>query len=380
MRGSALLLFFLAWRSSGVHGRILPDEMRLAKRPVMEAPCACADPSHCAPIQEQRATEVFGFGGDGNWSSFGWDVMTTIAWATDPELICHAHANGVRVVAAAPSFTADLLTTNNNTVRELWIDSTVAMVRAQRLDGITFDFESPIAWNDPAREHYVQLVNETTQALHKEVPGSQVSVCVAWSPDDIDGRAYDNAGLAAASDLLYVMMYDTQSQIFDRCIASANSPASRAARGIQRYVDLGISRDKLILGTPWYGYDYPCLSLDSSSFCPIEFVPFRGVNCSDAAGKEFGFLDIQKKRESAEAQVDESTQSLWFDYKNPSDGKMHQIWFDDAATSSIKYDIAKKLGVRGVGPYRYDQLDHSFPLPIETKAMWDALRRFSFHQ
>ena len=41
----------------------------------------------------------------------------------------------------------------------------------------------------------------------------QVSVCAAWSPDDIDGRAYDYTGLADASDFLYIMFYDTRSQV-----------------------------------------------------------------------------------------------------------------------------------------------------------------------
>eukprot|EP00441_Pelagodinium_beii_P001106 CAMPEP_0197699096 /NCGR_PEP_ID=MMETSP1338-20131121/120167_1 /TAXON_ID=43686 ORGANISM="Pelagodinium beii, Strain RCC1491" /NCGR_SAMPLE_ID=MMETSP1338 /ASSEMBLY_ACC=CAM_ASM_000754 /LENGTH=39 /DNA_ID= /DNA_START= /DNA_END= /DNA_ORIENTATION= len=36
--------------------------------------------------------------------------------------------------------------------------------------------------------YYVALINETTRALHDAIPGSQTSVCAAWSPDDIDGR------------------------------------------------------------------------------------------------------------------------------------------------------------------------------------------------
>ena len=106
---------------------------------------------------------------------------------------------------------------------------------------------------------YTEIVRRTTDRLHEVSPGSQTSVCVAWSPDDIDGRAYDVVGLANASDLLYVMSYDTRSQIFDRCIASANSPASRARYGLQRYLDLGISPKKLILGTPYVFSLYPFL-------------------------------------------------------------------------------------------------------------------------
>ena len=36
---------------------------------------------------------------------------------------------------------------------------------------------------------------------------------VPWSPYDIDGRSYDWLGLAAAADLFFVMVYDTQSQV-----------------------------------------------------------------------------------------------------------------------------------------------------------------------
>ncbi len=89
-----------------------------------------------------------------------------------------------------------------------------------------------------------------------------------------------------------VMAYDLQSQIWDQhfngsqCYARANSPLDKQAHfpqkniiqiiffkhekkkpslriteGIQRYVDIGIEPSKLILGNPWYGYDYTCLEL-----------------------------------------------------------------------------------------------------------------------
>ena len=164
-------------------------------------------------------------------------------------MVCKAHANGVRVVRGAPAIPFG----QNETQIESWVESLVQDIVSRNLDGVTFDYESPLAFNDPRVEFYTDIVSRTTQRLHQVSPGSQTSVCVGWSPDDIDGRAYDAVGLAKASDLLYVMSYDTRSQIFDRCIASANSPASRARYGLQRYLDLGISPEKLILGTPWYG-------------------------------------------------------------------------------------------------------------------------------
>jgi hypothetical protein len=41
-------------------------------------------------------------------------------------------------------------------------------------------------------------------------------VDIAWSPHGIDGRNFDWAGLAKAADVLFVMAYDTQSQVRGR--------------------------------------------------------------------------------------------------------------------------------------------------------------------
>ncbi len=81
------------------------------------------------------------------------------------------------------------------------------------------------------------------------------------------------------------MSYDEQSQIYGPCVAAANSPLSKTELGIQQYLDLGISPSKLVLGQPWYGYDYPCIEFSSEDVCSIKKVPFRGVPCSDAAGE-----------------------------------------------------------------------------------------------
>ena len=178
----------------------------------------------------------------------------------------------------------------NATARAKWIAEAIKAAKLGHFDGLTFDYEEAITAKQKGMlDLYVQLIRETTAAFHEQVKGSQISVCVAWAPDDIDGRAYDYNALADASDLLYIMVYNTRSQIYDHCLASANSSVPVAVRSIQRYTDLGISPSKLIMGVPWYSYDYPCtdaMESPTSKYCPIKLVPFRGINCSDAAGGE----------------------------------------------------------------------------------------------
>jgi di-N-acetylchitobiase len=103
---------------------------------------------------------------------------------------------------------------------------------------------------------------------------------IAWRVQCIATRA-DILGFAAAADLLYIMMYDTRSQIFDQCIAGPNAglpivqlgvqqcehrhlsrarARARAARvfsggvGCRTDLDLGVPAEQLILGVPWCGH------------------------------------------------------------------------------------------------------------------------------
>jgi hypothetical protein len=80
-----------------------------------------------------------------------------------------------------------------------------------------------------AAADYTALVRLAADEFHAALPGSTVSVDVPWSPYDIDGRNYDWAGLAAAADLLFVMVYDTQSQV--RLATAVQARRTRAGAG-----------------------------------------------------------------------------------------------------------------------------------------------------
>jgi len=179
------------------------------------------------------------------------------------------------------------------------------------------------------------------------------------------------------------MSYDTRSQIFGQCIASANAPKVVSKHGIERYIQIGVSPKKLILGLPWYGYDYPCLlgTKDQDRFCPVREVPFRGVDCSDAAGTEFNYADIMQylneNKTSTGRLYDKYLLSPYFNYVK--DNVVHQVWYDDPDSLSTKYQYAKERNLLGVGPYELTFLDYTSNSPKvqqQTKEMWEALMKF----
>ncbi len=111
----------------------------------------------------------------------------------------------------------------------------------------------------------------------------------------VDGRNYNFTELARVTDFLFIMAYDEQSQIFGtECTARANSGLFDTTGGIMAYLQLGIDPKKLVLGLPWYGYDYNCTATGTKlqQKCYIARVPFRGVNCSDAAGRQLPYSEI----------------------------------------------------------------------------------------
>lgn len=101
------------------------------------------------------------------WKHYPWDLVTSVAWAGG-DIICKAHQNGARVIAAAPT---DMPLTNDKAVRAKWTRSVVQMVKDNFVDGVTFDYEEPIAPGDPKSQYYVAIVNETNIALKAESPG-----------------------------------------------------------------------------------------------------------------------------------------------------------------------------------------------------------------
>jgi di-N-acetylchitobiase len=351
------------------------------------SPCPCTDPNLCNRVTVGPRPEVFVFQVDAaNWAYYPYDIVTTIAAFVNPiplDMVCYAHAHNVRVVGSAPYPKEQL---QNTSYVETFIAQMQAFVEANYLDGLNFDFEDPLNTTADAAA-LTQVISATTSAM-KAAYGSefQMSVDVAWSPNNIDGRAYDYAGIAAAVDYVFAMSYDMRSQIFGACIASANCPFPGFVEGLLNFTNLGIPASKIISGIPWYGYEYPCLNTPNPAtgdVCNIPSVPFRGVNCSDAAGGEVcysGVMSLLRNNATIPSTWNASLGSPFFNYVDSSSGSTVQVWYDDPRSLSLRYAYAKAQGYGGVGMWNVDCVDYTSTDPLvvaDTKGMWDAIAQFA---
>ncbi|KAM8930448.1 di-N-acetylchitobiase-like [Pelodytes ibericus] len=335
--------------------------------------CPCSDPALCEPITHTRDFEVFVFTVRGDsWKSYDWSKITTVALFAqyDPELMCFAHSKGARIVLTGDVPIKDMVDKANRTA---WITEKVNLAKTLYMDGINLDIEQPIVKGSPEYYALTELVQETTEEFHRAIPGSQVTFDATWNPYCVALRCYNYTGIADSCDFLFVMSYDEQSPI---CIAGANAPYNQTLTGYDEFINVGVNPKKLVMGVPWYGYDYTCLELSQDNKCVLYQHAFGGVSCGDGVERQVAYSSIMKQvnGSSSGRLWDDQQKSPFYNYKDEG-GSIHQVWYDDPESISLKVAYVKTRGLRGVGMWNGDLLDYSTD-PIsqqQTAAMWKAL-------
>ena len=69
------------------------------------------------------------------------------------------------------------------------------------LDGVNFDFEDELESGSEESHAYTRLFKTTVAQFHHRIAHSQVSIDVAWSPENVYRRGYEYAALAGFADL-----------------------------------------------------------------------------------------------------------------------------------------------------------------------------------
>ncbi|XP_074660878.1 di-N-acetylchitobiase-like [Tubulanus polymorphus] len=359
----------------------LPLSLRWKSKRTADNTCPCQEEYLCKTPSTKHKNEVVIFmlqKDEKYWLKYDWSKVTTAVvfgpGVYNPLMVCHAHSHGAKIVTVANIEKKYLKDAKK---RREWVAERVKYVEENFLDGINFDFEDVIERNDNAsRQGYNALVQEAQTTFKKINPYYQVTIDVAWWPNCTDDRCYDILQLSKSTDFMFVMSYDEQSQIRGRCIAKANSPIDLTTRGLNEYLKM-ISASKLVLGVPWYGYNYECIDLSQDNVCKLKRVPFRGVNCSDAVGRQVPYTNIMNLlNTSISGRLwDDQSKSPYFNFKDGKTGKIHQMRYDDVESLRIKYELALMNKLLGVGMWNADCLDYSDTKTAraQRRQMWGAI-------
>ncbi len=217
------------------------------------------------------------------------------------------------------------------------IDNIIANMQAKNYQGLDVDFEFL------GREGAVPYAAFVAR-LHQRLAPYGYEVVVALAPKtsgDQPGTLYeghDYAALGEAADGVLLMTYEW-GYVTGPPLAVAPIPS---VRRVLDYAVTVIPRDKIFLGVPTYGYDWPL---------PYQRGVTRAVSLSPVEAVELA------RRYGADILYDAVAQAPYFRYE-AEDGVVHEVWFEDARSIAAKLDLVTEYGFRGVG---YWNLMREFP-------------------
>lgn len=200
--------------------------------------------------------------------------------------------------------------------------------------GIDIDFEYIPAEDRFRFAAFVELVSRVFGAF-----GYQVSVALAPKTSaGQQGLLYEGVDyglLGRAADQVMLMTYEWG---YTYGPPMAVAPINMVRR-VAEYALTEIPREKIILGIPNYGYDWP-----------LPYV--RGTTRARTLGNiEAVRLAITH---GAQIQFDAQAQSPYFHYNQ--DGVRHEVWFEDVRSYRAKFELIKELGLKGPGFWQMMQL------------------------
>jgi spore germination protein len=223
---------------------------------------------------------------------------------------------------------------NNEETVETLIDNLIQVMHEKQFLGIDIDFEYIKAED---RESFVQFVARVTERMNEQ--GFVVSVDLAPKTSaNQQGLLYegkDYGAIGKIADSVLVMTYEWG---YTYGPPMAVAPINKV-RKVLDYAVTEIPPEKMNMGIPNYGYDWPL---------PYE----NGVTKATTIGNiEAVQIAIEN---GSQIFFDELAQTPYFHYRK--DGIEHEVWFEDSRSIQAKMELVYEYGLRGISYWQIMQL------------------------
>lgn len=254
----------------------------------------------------------------------------------DDALLTSARSHGTRPVMHLSTLTesgrfdthrAELVLTDTAAQDQL-IAQVMQTVLIRGYAGVDVDFEYLPGTLAAA---YADFLSRLRRLLHAQG-------CFLWTAlapktsSDQPGLLYeghDYAAVGAASDGVLLMTYEW-GYTYGPPMAVAPLPNVRA---VLDYAVTVIPSEKIFLGVPNYGYDWP-----------LPFI--QGVTKAQSISNQYA-VELAVRHNIA-IQYDETARSPFFHYTDEA-GVVHEVWFEDARSMDAKLRLIAEYDFRGAG-------------------------------
>ncbi len=276
------------------------------------------------------------------------------------EISDRAHAWGVRVVPTFQLFDSGSLPDlkaflGSQAAQARFIEQALALMARRGADGASLDFEPlPPSLTD----EFAAFARRFRAAMRARFPDPQlvVAASVRATPEQIEL-------LAGAADRIFVMAYDFRTAGSAQAGPVAPMTGSPSVKTALTTFLRNAPAARLIMGVPYYGYDWPVHAPTAASLVRTPRGDYGGAWSLTYAGAR-QFLDAHPQ---TSLHQDRSAGAVWFSYHDADLGTDRQVYFDDERSLAAKYDYAIARGLAGVGIWALDN-DRGY------RELWDLLR------
>lgn len=267
---------------------------------------------------------------------YGFTEQGDLIGINDQPLINQAYEFAVAPVMLISSITEDgtfsggraKMLFENEQLQNRVIDNILAVMRQKGYLGLDVDFE----YIEPEdADAYLRFVQNVTARMH--AAGFFVNIDLAPKTSSVQRgllyEAHNYETLGAVPDTVLLMTYEWG---YTYGPPMAVAPLDRV-RQVVEYAVTQIPTDKIMMGIPNYGYDWP-----------LPFV--QGTTAASIVGNEEAVR--LAARTGAQILYDETAQSPYFEYYAQNRVE-HIVWFEDIRSITAKLNLADEFSVLGVG-------------------------------
>jgi len=259
-----------------------------------------------------------------------------------------AHAKGVRVVPTFQLFDSGTLAKmsgflHSPAAQTRFIAQALALMARRSADGANFDFEPMPQSLSP---DFAAFLAKFKTAMRKKFPTATLVVATSA------GAPYTLIdGIEPIVDQMLVMTYNYRwsGSTVTGAIAPLDNTTRTVKLHIARYLR-HVPASKLILGVPYYGYDWPVTSDTPNAPVQANRATFGGVwSVSYASAMNYlaSHPDVVRHEDTTEG-------SAYFTYWDDQLQTFRQVYFEDEVSVAAKYDYAIATGLAGVGIWTLD--------------------------
>ena len=277
------------------------------------------------------------------------EIADTYGWLNST-VVDSAQAAGVRVHLVATNFGAAANRTllSSPAARDTLVRRLIELMRLRGAGGVNIDFE---AVPGDQRDNLTAFFATLDAALAAELPDAEISAAlpaVDWND------SWNAAALVRHIDLFFIMCYDYwwSGSSTAGPVAPLQGSTYNVTRTLTDWLQKGIPPARMVMGVPYYGYDWPVVSQAPQS-------------STQGRGQARTYSRVQEMLQSHDRQWSPVFLNPWFPYLVAD---WRQVWYDDAESLEYKYALVKDLGIAGAGMWAlgYDG---------EHPELWDLLAR-----